>query len=67
MLQVRPMSTKTKATLADLYRVKDKAELVEGEIVHMAPTGWKPNYAGGEIFTPIFDDQPRPRPGCSGR
>lgn len=44
------MSTKTQATLADLYRVKGKAELVHGEIVHMAPTGWKPGYASGEIF-----------------
>ena len=49
------MSVKTKATLADLYRVKGKAELVEGEIVHMAPTGWKPGYASGEIFSSLRD------------
>ena len=49
------MSTKTKATVADLYRVKGKAELVEGEIVHMAPTGWKLGYASGEIFSSLRD------------
>ena len=49
------MSTKTKATIADLYRVKGKAELVEGEVVHMSPTGWEPNYAGGEIFASLRD------------
>jgi len=43
------MSTKTQATLADLYRVKGKAEIVHGAIVHMGPTGWKPGYASGEI------------------
>lgn len=47
------MSTKTQATFADLYRVKGKAELIDGEIVHMAPTGWKPGYASGEIFTSL--------------
>ena len=43
------MSTKTKATITDLYRIKGKAELVEGEIVPMSPTGAKPNYAAFEI------------------
>ena len=37
------MSTKTQATLADLYRVKGKAELVGEEIVLMSPTGATPN------------------------
>ncbi len=49
------MSTKTQATIADLYRVKGKAELVHGEIVHMGPTGWKPGYACGEIAVSLRD------------
>lgn len=39
------MNTKTRATLADLYKVEGKAELVNGEIVHMPPTGDDPGRA----------------------
>ena len=34
------MATQTTATIDDLYRVKSKAELVRGEIVHMSPTAF---------------------------
>lgn len=44
------MSTQTRATLEDLYKVQGKAELVNGEIVEMPPAGDEPNTAGGEIF-----------------
>jgi hypothetical protein len=46
------MATKTVATLEDLYRVPEhgKAELVDGEVVLMSPTGGLPGYAAGEIF-----------------
>ena len=44
------MSTKVEATIEDLFKVEGKAELVNGEIVHMPPTGGFPNYAAGEIF-----------------
>jgi Uma2 family endonuclease len=44
------MSTKTRATIEDLYKVEGKAELVNGEIVHMAPTGSRPGRAGGDIY-----------------
>ncbi|HEY7495509.1 MAG TPA: Uma2 family endonuclease [Candidatus Tectomicrobia bacterium] len=44
------MSTKTRATIEDLYKVGGKAELVNGEIVHMAPTGSRPGRAGGDIY-----------------
>ena len=44
------MSTKTEATIEDLYRVEGKAEIVNGEIVHMSPTGSAPSYAAGEVF-----------------
>ena len=43
------MSTKIEATIEDLYKVDGKAELVNGEIVHMSPTGGTPNYAALEI------------------
>lgn len=43
------MSTKTQATIEDLYLVDGKAELVNGEIIHMSPTGGKPSVAGFEI------------------
>jgi len=46
------MSTKTEATVDDLYRVPEhgKAELVNGELVLMPPTGGVPGRAAGEIF-----------------
>ena len=47
------MTTKTQATIEDLYHVKGKAEIVNGEIVLMAPTGYLPGYAGGEIFVSL--------------
>ena len=43
------MSTKVEATIDDLYKVEGKAELVNGEIVEMSPTGGLPNYAAQEI------------------
>src|SRR5450432_2920994 len=47
------MLTKMRATIADLYRVKEKAELVNGEIVTMPPTGEEPGYAGDEVFVSL--------------
>ena len=44
------MSTKVEATIEDLYKVEGKAELVNGEIILMSPTGILPGYAGDEIF-----------------
>ena len=43
------MSTKVEATIEDLYKVEGKAELVNGEIVHMSPTGLHPHYAAWDI------------------
>jgi Uma2 family endonuclease len=47
------MSTKVEATIEDLYKVEGKAELVNGEIILMSPTGNLPNYAAGEIFSSL--------------
>ena|ERR1051325_479200 len=49
------MSTKTEATIEDLYKVDGKAELVNGEIVHMSPTGGRPSYAAREISFSLRD------------
>jgi Uma2 family endonuclease len=43
------MSHKVEATIDDLYKVEGKAELVNGEIVHMSPTGGLPNLAARQI------------------
>jgi Uma2 family endonuclease len=47
------MSTKVEATIEDLYKVEGKAELVNGEIVHMSPTGFYPHYAAREITSSL--------------
>jgi Uma2 family endonuclease len=46
------MTTKARATIEDLYHIPDnaKAELVDGEIVLMPPTGYLPGYAASEIL-----------------
>ena len=44
------MTTKPGATVEDLYEVEGKAELVNGELVLMSPTGDLPNRAAGTIY-----------------
>lgn len=46
------MPGKTYATIDDLYRVPEngKAELIDGVLVRMAPTGGRPSRAAGWIF-----------------
>jgi Uma2 family endonuclease len=55
------MSTKTEATVDDLYRVPEhgKAELVNGELVLMPPTGGVPGRAAGEIYVSLRDYERR--------
>ena len=55
------MSTKTEATVDDLYRVPEhgKAELVNGELVLMPPTGGVPGRAAGEIFISLREYERR--------
>lgn len=47
--------TELEAKLRELYRVPEdgKAEIVDGELVLMSPTGFLPGYAGGEIFASL--------------
>src|SRR5215831_859890 len=49
------MPIKTQATLEDLYRVPEhgKAEIVNGELRFMSPTGDLPGSAAGEIFVSL--------------
>src|SRR5438270_3757508 len=51
------MSTKTEATIEDLYNMpaNGKAEIVNGELVLMPPTGGVPGRAGGEIYIRLRD------------
>jgi Uma2 family endonuclease len=49
------MRTKTEATIEDLYKVDGKAELVDGEIVHMSPTGGKPSLAARQIVFSLYE------------
>ena len=55
------MSTKTEATVDDLYRVPEhgKAELVNGELVLMPPTGGVPGRTAGEIFISLREYEQR--------
>ena len=48
-----PILTKPEATIEDLYKVSGKAELVNGEIVPMPPTGLVPGFAGDEIYSSL--------------
>ena len=48
--EVLAMSTKTRAAIEDLYSVPGKAELINGEVVRIMPTGGKPGRASGNVF-----------------
>ena len=51
------MASKVEAVIEDLYRVPEdgKAEIVDGEVVLMPPTGDLPASAGGEVFASPMD------------
>ncbi|HYN89359.1 MAG TPA: Uma2 family endonuclease [Ardenticatenaceae bacterium] len=59
------MHTRTAATIADLYNVPDsgKAEIVDGELVVMPPTGFWPSRASGEIFASLREYERRTKQG----
>lgn len=57
------MSTKVEATIEDLYKVEGKAELINGEIILMSPTGSLPGYAGDEIFSSLREYSNRRKSG----
>jgi Uma2 family endonuclease len=47
--------TQANATLDDLRRVDGKAELISGRIIHLMPTGYKPNRVAGLIYRSLDD------------
>jgi Uma2 family endonuclease len=47
------------ATIDDLYRAPGKAEIVNGELVLMSPTGFLPGRAGGAIYRSLFAHEER--------
>ena len=55
------MTIRTEATIDDLYRVPEngKAELVNGELVLMSPTGGVPGRAAGKIYISLHDYEKR--------
>jgi Uma2 family endonuclease len=57
------MATRAPATIDDLYLVKSKAELVDGEIVHMSPTGALPGRAAGAIYASLREYERRTKSG----
>lgn len=59
------MITKQEASVADLYRVpgSGKAELVNGELLLMSPTGFARGRAGGRIYRSLDDYEQRTRSG----
>ncbi len=59
------MSTRTEATIEDLYRVPEdgKAEIVNGQLIIMAATGFLPGRAGGEIYVSLREYERRTNKG----
>ena len=51
-LTLEPLS---RATLEDLARVEDKAELINGRVVPIMPAGRVPNLVAGRIFRSLAD------------
>ena len=49
------MNSAIEATIEDLYRLPDnaKAEILNGELVLISPTGDAPGYAADEIFVSL--------------
>jgi Uma2 family endonuclease len=48
-------TVQTPATLDDLARVSDKAELIDGTIILLMPTGRKPGRVAGRIYRSLDD------------
>ena len=59
------MSVKTQATIEDLYHVDGKAELVNGEIVLMPPTGFLPGRTGGAIYQSLSAHEAKAKSGLA--
>jgi Uma2 family endonuclease len=47
--------TPTAMTIVDLHREGGKAELINGRIIHLMPTGFRPGQIGGRIYRSLDD------------
>jgi len=60
------MSTVIKeATIEDLYKVDGKAEIVNGEINFMSPTGFLPNRAASNVYFSLREHEKNVRDGLA--
>jgi Uma2 family endonuclease len=61
------MVAKLEATIEDLYALphEQKAEIVDGEMVLMSPTGAAPNFAAAEIFVSLREYARRTKTGVA--
>jgi len=59
------MTTKARATIEDLYNVPEnrKAEIVNGELILMSPTGARPGRASSEIYISLREYERRKKVG----
>ncbi|WP_315791374.1 Uma2 family endonuclease [Fischerella sp. JS2] len=59
------MSIKAEATIEDLYRLPEnsKAEIVNGKLILMSPTGFLPGRASGEIYVSLRNYECRTKNG----
>lgn len=59
------MTTKARATIEDLYKVPEnrKAEIVNGELILMSPTGARPGRASSEIYISLREYERREKSG----
>ena len=57
------MTIVARATIKDLYAFAGKAELVQGELVVMPPTGDMPNRGAGSIFASLLEFERRTKTG----
>ncbi len=57
------MIAKIRPTIDDLYQLPEKAEIVNGEIEIMSPTGGDPGYAGDEIYVSLREYAKRTKKG----
>jgi Uma2 family endonuclease len=59
------MATKTQATIDDLYHVPEnrKAEIIDGELVLMAPTGFRPSRAASVIHMSLYQHERKTKAG----
>lgn len=54
VIEVRMAEARVGATIDDLYRVAGKAEIVDGELVLMSPTGFLPARAGAAVYRSLL-------------